>query len=164
MINEDIVLAPETFDRFCDLVYQKAGIKLGPQKEALVSARIGKRLRKLGLNSYEEYLRVVAEDKAGDELVEMLNAISTNVTHFYREDRHFDLLGQYLKRWESEGQTGFKIWCAASSTGEEPYTIAITVKDALRDSSDVKILATDISTKVLGLAKEGLYAPRQMEK
>ncbi len=159
-----MVLAPETFHRFCDLVYQKAGIKLGPQKEALVSSRLSKRMRKLGYSDFEHYYEFVSKDPSGEEVIEMLNAISTNVTHFFRENRHFDLLGQYLRHWEAQGQTSFRIWCAASSTGEEPYSIAMTVKDSLRDCSDVKILATDISTKVLAIAKEGLYSLRNMEK
>jgi chemotaxis protein methyltransferase CheR len=164
MATDGMVLAPETFVRFCELVYRKAGIKLGSQKEALVSARVGKRMRKLGLTDFETYYRLVSKDETGEELVELLNAISTNVTHFFRESRHFDFLGQSLKRWEAEGQTRFRIWCAASSTGEEPYSIAITVKESLRDCPDIKILATDISTKVLGLARDGLYSMRQMEK
>lgn len=161
---EETVLSSKTFDRFCNLVYDKAGIKLGPQKEALVSARIGKRMRKLGINNFEEYYHLVENDATGEELVEMLNAISTNVTHFFRENRHFEILAGLLRKWEAEGQNSFKIWCAASSTGEEPYSIAMTVKEALHNSSDVKILATDISTKVLNLAKAGVYEERHVEK
>jgi len=160
----DAVLSARMFERFCDLVYAKAGIKLGPQKEALVSARIGKRMRTLGVPDFEAYYRYVEEDASGEELVEMLNAISTNVTHFFRESRHFDLLADLLRSWEAEGQTTFRIWCAASSTGEEPYSIAMTARSALRNGADVKILATDISTKVLAIAKEGLYAQRHLEK
>lgn len=158
------VLDAKTFQKFCDLVYRCAGIHLGPQKEALVSARIGKRLRKLGFQDFEAYYQFVEADTEGGELVEMLNAISTNVTHFFREPRHFELLGQLLKRWAAEGRDSVRIWCAASSTGEEPYTLAMTVREAIPDCRDVKILATDISTKVLAHAKAGVYEARHIEK
>ncbi len=164
MSFDEKILAPKTFRRFCDLVYAKAGIKLGSNKEALVAARVGKRMRKLGLTDFEDYCNLAEQDSSGAELVELLNAISTNVTHFFRESRHFELLGRFLREWENQGQTSFRIWCAASSTGEEPYSIAITVKDALRDIRDVKILATDISTRVLERARDGLYAVRQVDK
>ncbi|HAS83963.1 MAG TPA: chemotaxis protein CheR [Verrucomicrobia bacterium] len=157
-------LSPETFQRFCDYVYEKAGIRLGPQKEALVSARMGKRMRSLGLSRYEDYLRTVKEDTTGDELVEMLNAISTNLTYFFREGQHFKIMESLLRQWSSEGQTRFRIWCAASSTGEEPYTIAMTARAVLGESCDVKILATDISTRALAVARRGQYEPRHMEK
>jgi chemotaxis protein methyltransferase CheR len=152
------------FERFCRLVYDKAGIALGPQKESLVSSRIGKRMRQLGIADFESYYRCVEEDASGEELVEMLNAISTNVTHFFREPRHFEILRDRLRQWEAAGQSSYRIWCAAASTGEEPYTIAMTVRSALRDARDVKILATDISTKVLRIAKAGAYEARHLEK
>lgn len=157
-------LSPKTFQRFCALVYDKAGIHLGPQKEALVAARMGKRMRTLGLQSYEEYLDLVKNDAAGDEVAEMLNAISTNVTSFFREEHHFRLLTDLLREWRSEGQRSFRIWSAAASTGEEPYTIAMTAKAALGDARDVKILGTDISTRALGVARQGRYEARHLEK
>ena len=161
---DELTLSPKMFERFCRLVYDKAGIALGPQKEALVSARIGKRMRALGLATYEDYYRRVEDDASGEELVEMLNAISTNVTHFFREARHFEILRDLLRQWEAAGQSSYRVWCAAASTGEEPYTIAMTLRSSLRDASDVKILATDISTKVLQIAKAGVYEARHLEK
>ncbi len=157
-------LSPEMFLKFCELVYEKAGIHLGPQKEALVASRMGKRMRALGLSRYEEYYHLVKADDAGDELVEMLNAISTNVTYFFREERHFVVLKDLLSKWHAEGQNTFRIWCAASSTGEEPYSIAMTVRSVLPESIDVKILATDISTRALNVAKAGVYEARHIEK
>lgn len=146
-----------TFRHFCDLIYEKAGIKLGTGKQSLVEARLGKRMRKLGIGSYREYLHLIEQDEASDEVIEMLDAISTNTTHFFRESEHFDRLRQLLQDWEAQGQRRFRIWCAASSTGEEPYTIAMTVREALANTQDIKILATDISTKVLRLASQGVY-------
>lgn len=157
-------LDPKTFRKFCDLIYEKAGIKLGEKKEALVSARLGKRMRLLGIQSYSEYFEYVEKDEEGAEIVELLNAISTNVTHFFREEHHFTQLAEMLGMWRDGGQHEFRIWCAASSTGEEPYSIAMTAKEALGDACSVKMLATDISTKVLMYAKRGEYEFRKMEK
>ncbi len=157
-------LSPKMFQRFGDLVYEKAGIHLGPQKEALVAARMGKRMRVLGIRRYEEYYDLVRNDNTGEELEQMLNAISTNVTYFFREDKHFHLLTGMLRKWNDEGQSSFRIWSAAASTGEEPYTIAMTAKAALGEGRDVKILGTDISTRALGVAREGRYEPRHLEK
>jgi chemotaxis protein methyltransferase CheR len=153
----------QTFDQFCELIYAKAGIRLGPGKQSLVTARLGKRLRKLGLAGYRDYLAFVEADATGDELVELLNAISTNTTHFFREEAHFERLGGLLRNWAQAGQNRFRLWCAASSTGEEPYTIAMTVRESLRDIRDVRILATDLSTRVLHLARQGIYARPQVE-
>ena len=163
-MTETPLLDKKTFNKFCRLIYDKAGIKLNEKKEALVSARVGKRMRKLGINDYNQYFTHVERDETGEELVELLNAISTNTTHFYREAYHFEMLTEIIKGWEQQGQHKFRIWCAAASTGEEPYTLAITLKEALRDVRDTKILATDISTKVLNIAKEGIYPKKQLEK
>ncbi len=164
MNNAAIELSPRMFNQFCDLVYAKAGIHLGPQKEALVAARIGKRMRLLGLRRYQDYYHLVETDTTGAELVEMLNAISTNVTYFFREDRHFELLTGWMRAWHAQGQQSFRIWSAAASTGEEPYTIAMTVRTALPHVSDIKILCTDISTRALGVARAGLYSADRLQK
>ena len=153
-----------TYDKFRQLIYDKSGIKLGDQKEALVSSRIGKRMRELGITDPREYLQWVLNDDSGQELVQLLDVISTNVTSFYREPQHFDLLDSLLRKWWSEGQRKFRIWSAASSTGEEPYTIAVVVMEALgTQASDVKILATDISTRVLEQCRRGEYDRNRVE-
>jgi chemotaxis protein methyltransferase CheR len=147
-----------TFDKFRTLVYGKSGIALGDQKEALVSARIAKRMRALDIASQEEYYEAVVRDRSGGELVHLIDSISTNFTSFFREPVHFEILAKLLAKWKSQGQRRFRIWCAAASTGEEPYTLAMTVSEALGDlGADVKILATDISTRVLQNCREGLY-------
>jgi len=157
-------LDPKTFRRFAELIYAKSGIKLGPQKEALVQARVRKRMRHLNVNSYKDYLNIVAEDATGREIVELLDAIATNVTHFFREERHFRFLSETLKKWSKAGQTRFRLWSAACSSGEEPFSMAMTVLESLPASSDVKILATDISTKILAKAKQGEYLLRNIGK
>ncbi len=152
------------FERFRDLIYQKSGISLGPQKAALVSARVGKRMRALGIDDYADYLDYVSNDASGQEIVQLLDVISTNVTSFYREPRHFDLLTELLQEWRNKKQTRYRIWCAAASTGEEPYTIGITAIEALRNySCDFKLLATDISTRVLQVCKQGRYPASKVE-
>lgn len=153
-----VELDSRTFRSIQNLVYVRSGIKLGEGKQSLVSARLSKRLQGLGLSSYDEYLRYVEADD-GEEIVQMLDAISTNVTHFYREPKHFELVTQLVKAWLDKGQTKFRFWSAASSTGEEPYTLAMTLAECFEGHSgiDWKILATDISTRVLNIAKRGEY-------
>ena len=135
-------LTARQFKRFSDLVYQECGINLHDGKQQLLTARLGKRLRSTGVNSVDQYLKILEEDN--QELINFLDAISTNHTYFFRENHHFECL-----------QNGhFKIWCAASSSGEEPYSIAI---DCLEKGFSPTILATDISTNVLRIAKGGVY-------
>ena len=149
---------PRTFHRIAELVYAKAGIVLSEKKEALVAARIGKRMRKLGLTRYRDYLALLEKAPEDGEPIEMLNAISTNVTQFFREPTHFDRLAGWLARWHAAGQTRFRIWCAAASTGEEPYCLAMMVREHLPPTADVRILATDLSTRALAEACAGVYA------
>ena len=157
------VMRRETFDRLRELVYRRSGITLGEGKESLVRARVSKRMRTLGLHDYAAYLARVEEDLAGNELIELLDVISTNVTSFFREDQHFRLLSTLLARRLDEGQRRFRLWSAACSTGEEPYTMAITAREASgAEAVDLRILATDLSTKVLGRAIEGIYAPKDV--
>jgi len=162
-VTVDSTIDMPTFRKFAGLIYAQAGIKLGPCKRALVCARVAKRMRRLGIQKHRDYLRVVEEDETGTEAVELLNAISTNVTQFFREERHFGLLDGFLKRWEAEGQSRFRIWCAACATGEEPYSVAIAVSEALASTYDARILATDLSTQALARAREGAYEPRYVE-
>ncbi len=153
----------KTFNRFRELVHAKSGISLGDQKETLVSARISRRMRELRLERYEEYYDAVVRDASGQELVQLIDSISTNVTSFFREPAHFDLLGELLAKWKAAGQSRFRIWCAAASTGEEPYTMAIAVAESIGDCDvDAKILATDISTRALQRCKDGYYGQQQV--
>jgi len=130
------------FKRFSDLVYHECGINLHDGKQQLLQARLAKRLRSTGINSVDEYLRVLESDD--QELIDFLDAISTNHTFFFRESRHFECLENSHRN----------IWCAASSSGEEPYSIAI---DCLEKGFKPTILATDISTRVLQTGKRGIY-------
>ena len=134
--------------KFIQLVYDNCGINLHDGKQQLLWARLSKRLRATGINSVEEYLNLLESDSR--ELMEFLDAISTNHTFFFRESRHFDLLGK-------EHQD---IWCAASSSGEEPYSIAI---NCLEKNIKATILATDLSANVLQMVKNVVY-PLDMAK
>lgn len=155
---------PALFKKFCELIHTTCGIALTDAKESLLTARMSKRIRALGLSSEQEYFAFVTDPKNSNEIIQFVDVISTNVTSFFREAEHFDILSKMLQLWESKGQTSFRIWCAASSSGEEPYTIAITAKESLQNpNSTVKILATDISTKVLQQAIEGKY-PKEKTK
>lgn len=145
------------FKKYRDLIYKTSGIFLSDNKESLLTARIGKRLRTLGIQDYERYYKYVLEDKTENELSELLNAISTNVTHFFRESRHFEFLAEGVSAASRNGAKALKIWCAASSSGEEPYSIAITILENLQAPMKVEIIASDISTKVLQTAKFGAY-------
>ncbi len=150
----------QTFLRFRDLVYEKSGITLRDGKETLVAARIGKRMTALGLQDPMDYLNFVTRDQSGEEVVTLLDAISTNVTSFFREVDHFDFLKQAVSAGLTHNRKEFRFWSAACSSGEEPYTIAMIMDRMLRDhggAASFKILATDISTVVLRKALEGSY-------
>jgi chemotaxis protein methyltransferase CheR len=150
------------YNQFRELVYEKAGIHLGEKKEALINARVAKRLRELRMDDYRSYLQYVVNDPSGEELVHLLDVISTNVTSFFREANHFDTLRELMCKWLGEGQRRFRYWSAACSTGEEPYTMAMVALEAAAHShADIRILATDISTRVLEKARAGLYPPEK---
>jgi chemotaxis protein methyltransferase CheR len=151
----------KTFNQFRTLVYDRSGIALGEGKETLVSARIGKRMRTLGIQSPRAYLQYVLDQE--EEIVHLLNCISTNFTSFFRENEHFDFLARTVRGWLADGQRRLRIWSAASSTGEEPYTVAMVVREAAEGREvDAKVLATDISTRVLEKAHQGVYRQEQV--
>ncbi len=148
-------------DRFRELVYEVSGIHLGANKEALVSTRISKRMRVLNLSTPEAYLAHVEQNNDG-EVVQLIDAIATNVTSFFREADHFAFLSEVCRQWHAGGQRRFRLWSAASSSGEEPYSIAMTMLDTVGTECDTRILATDISTKILNQAVEGVYDARRV--
>jgi chemotaxis protein methyltransferase CheR len=157
-------MGPKLFRRFCDIAYEKSGITLKPGKEALVAARIAKRQRALGIPTAKAYLEYLESEDNEGELIFFLDAISTNYTHFFREKVHFDQLAEEVQFGICNGQKRLRIWSAASSTGEEPYSIIMTVLEVLeRSDFDFRLLATDISTQVLAKAHAGVYMPPQLE-
>ncbi len=156
-------LGDTEFDALRRIIHDKVGIVLKANKHALVEARVNKRLRSLKINDFAEYLDFLRRDESGRELVSLIDAISTNVTRFYREADHFDFLKQVVSEWAASGRRKLRFWSAACSSGEEPYSMAITLRDAVPVGVDMKILATDISTKVLVEAHEGVYPRRILE-
>ena len=150
-------LAPALFREISRTVYEVAGIRLREGKEALVRSRLAKRIRQLGLSGFESYLARVRGDASGRELAEMVDLLTTNKTSFFRESAHFDFLRERLL--PSLGNGPVRIWSAGCSSGEEPYTMAMVVRDVWPGSErrDVKILATDISRRVLAIAEAGEY-------
>jgi len=155
----------QMFRQFAEIAYARAGIRLNEGKESLVSARIAKRIRALALGGEQAYLDFLQADTSGEEVVQFLDVISTNFTSFLREPEHFDLLAAHLRARAGDGRRDFSIWCAASSTGEEPYSLAITALEALAGASaTIRILATDISTRVLEAAGRGVYDAARLEK
>jgi chemotaxis protein methyltransferase CheR len=146
------------FERVRRLIYQRAGISLHPGKQAMVYSRLSRRLRQLGHRSFGSYLQWLeaAGGEAGQaEWQEFVNCLTTNLTSFFREEHHFGLLAAELA--QRRGQR-LRLWCNAASTGEEPYSLAMTVLEALGAAAGVEILCSDIDTKVLAAAERGVYA------
>jgi chemotaxis protein methyltransferase CheR len=152
------------FEKISRLVYEQCGIFLHEGKKELVKARLSKRLRAGGYKSFTDYYHYVTTNEGTEELISMIDSISTNLTSFFREESHFVRLRHILLAVsEKSGHRGtnnsFKIWSAGCSTGEEPYTLAITITEAVGQKPlEASILATDISTKVLKVAEAGIYA------
>ena len=147
------------FEKISRFVHEFCGINLHDGKRELVKARLGKRLRQGKFSSFSDYFKFVMTDEGTDELVEMIDSLSTNLTSFFREPAHFERLTEILKDMAtSKKKLALRFWSAGCSTGEEPYTLAIVVQEALAGrNDDVKILATDISTKVLRKAVTAIY-------
>ena len=157
------------FRRLRELIHAHTGIALSEHKRALVCARLARRLRHHRLESFADYCRLLHEqDPRGEELVEMINCITTNKTEFYRETHHFRFLAeQAFPRLRARGgPRRIRLWSAGTATGEEAYTLAITVREAfpLTESWDIRILATDIDTRVLAQGEEGEYTLDQAER
>ncbi len=155
----DIELSDVQFRKISQLIYDMCGIKLCPGKEGLVKSRLSKRLRALGISSFDAYLEHVRNDRSGKELITLIDCLTTNKTNFFREVQHFDFLRSHiLPPFRTEGRK-MRIWSAGCSSGEEPYSIAILLREEWPsvDQFDVRILATDISTRVLDLATTAVY-------
>jgi chemotaxis protein methyltransferase CheR len=149
-------LSSREFDEISRLAFETAGIDLRDGKQELVQARLGKKIREGKFGSFQEYYRHVQADESGDELVALLDALTTNFTSFLREPAHFDFLRKTILP-SLRGQ--IRIWSAACSTGEEPYTIVFSILEELGMPalSRISLLASDISTRVLAKAKRGAY-------
>ncbi|MDD2883433.1 MAG: chemotaxis protein CheR [Dechloromonas sp.] len=150
------------FERVRKLIYQHAGISLSPVKKDMVYSRLARRLRALNKRSFTEYLDGL-ERHGGDEWERFVNSLTTNLTSFFREPHHFPIFADHLRRLGT--RRPIRIWCSAASTGEEPYSIAITVAETFGlEVSHVSIVASDLDTNVLATAQKGVYPIERVEK
>ncbi len=152
-------LSEELFNKFARLIYKEAGIYLKPSKNILVSNRLRKRIKKLDLNSYDEYYDFLLTNKK--EIINFINAISTNETYFFRNLKQMNALKNTILPMISKKNEKVKIWSAGCSTGEEPYSLSI-ISDMLKLNNKVEIIASDINTEVIKEAKQGIYGIRKL--
>ena len=156
LVEQEFAFAVTDFERVRvrALIHQRAGINLQPGKQAMVYSRLSRRLRETGHRSFGAYLQWLESHPAhNDEWQAFVNCLTTNLTAFFREDHHFGALIQDLRQHSG----ALRIWCNAASTGEEPYSISMTVAESLGADAPVRILATDIDTLVLDTARRGVY-------
>jgi chemotaxis protein methyltransferase CheR len=165
IIPGEFVLSRDDFDRISQMIYADAGIHLAEGKAALVYARLAKRLRALRMQAFRDYCDLVSSPEGASERQEMLTSLTTNVTRFFREPHHFEHLKMHVLPPLAQRRSRIRLWSAACSTGQEPYSIAFTLLSLWPDAAkhDVKILATDIDRNVLAAAEAGVYAESLLE-
>ena len=162
----EFVFTRDDFVRIKSLIYRHAGISLSDAKTDMVYSRIGRRLRALNMSSFKQYLDALEQQNRAEEWQAFTNALTTNLTSFFREEHHFPILAEHLVKMAAQkpGQI-IRIWCSAASTGEEPYSIAITACEAFNSlKPPVEIIATDIDTNVLTTAVAGVYPIDRIKK
>jgi chemotaxis protein methyltransferase CheR len=151
----------QDFERVRKLIYERAGISLSEAKQDMVYSRLARRLRARGLQRFSDYLTLLTEGDAA-EWEAFTNALTTNLTSFFREAHHFPILAEHARR---HAHRRFDVWCCACSTGEEPYSIAITLAETFaRLDAPVSIIASDLDTQVLAKAAEGVYSIERIDR
>ncbi len=160
--DREFVFTAKDFERVRQLIYDHAGISLNPSKQDMVYSRLARRLRATGINNFRDYLALLeSNDEA--EWQAFVNALTTNLTSFFREPHHFPLLAEHALK--QKGRHPISLWCSAASTGEEPYSMAMTMVDAFGSfTPPVAIVATDLDTNVLAKAEAGVYPVERIEK
>ncbi|MEY8875081.1 MAG: CheR family methyltransferase [Leptothrix sp. (in: b-proteobacteria)] len=156
--DQEFTLTKADFERIRQLIYQRAGISLHAGKQAMVYSRLSRRLRETGYRSFSDYLGWLEGGSGAspeDECQEFVNSLTTNLTSFFREEHHFHALVDDLR---ARSGRPLRIWCNAASTGEEPYSLAMTVVETLGAPAQVKLVCSDIDTKVLQTAQRGVYS------
>lgn len=154
MQDREFVWTSADFDRVQAMIYKRAGISLHDGKHAMVYSRLSRRLRDTGHQSFRDYLTWV-ESTDGPEWQEFVNALTTNLTSFFREHHHFEIFEDYLK--SKPAGASWRVWCSAASTGEEPYSIVMAAMEALGARANFSLMASDIDSKVLATAARGVY-------
>jgi chemotaxis protein methyltransferase CheR len=158
-VNSEFLLTDSDFSKIRTLIHRRAGIALGEQKRQMVYSRLSRRLRELRMPEFSTYLDMLESRQDGDEWQSFINSLTTNLTSFFREAHHFPVLAEHVRKTAQP----VTVWCAAASTGEEPYSIAITLIEALGErASAAKIIATDIDTAVLAKASAGVFTAEQV--
>ncbi|HHG90339.1 MAG TPA: protein-glutamate O-methyltransferase CheR [Devosia sp.] len=172
MAEAEVALSDREFDKIRDRIYRIAGISLGDAKRTLVVSRLSKLVRTKGLNSFDAYVDFLDKEATADEKQTFVNALTTNLTRFYREGHHFDHLVDYVRRLiagphhkSADGKARLRIWSAGCSTGQEPYTIAMCLMQHFPQlrNWDFRILATDVDTNVVATAAAGTYPQSDLE-
>ncbi len=171
-ISHLITITDREYRMLCELIYDKFGINLGEQKRSLVTGRLNTVLKKLGFDQFNKYYEYILSDRTGKALDTLINRISTNHTYFNREKDHFDfftgtVLSEITTIMKRAKRKDLRIWCPGCSSGEEPYMLAILLSEYFNKQLslwDVKILATDISDRVLTIAKNGVYLDENTNK
>lgn len=156
-------LTQADFLRIRRFMYEASGVDLSPSKHAMVEARLTKRVSQLGLRGFSEYWNVVSAPESEAERQHVINALSTNETYFFREPDHFSWLAEFARANQTPGQP-FRVWSAAASSGEEAYSAAISLTEALGEKGAFEILATDINTEVLKEARSAIYPRDEVRK
>lgn len=156
-----IPLTDADFKYISKLIYQKAGIVLADNKREMVYNRLARRVQSLSFDNFTDYLRFLEVNPTNDEWQNFTNALTTNLTSFFRESHHFDILKEHALK----SRSSYKVWSAAASTGEEPYSIAITLADVYNGKHDAfQVIASDIDTNVLQVAENGIYKLEQIKE
>jgi chemotaxis protein methyltransferase CheR len=162
MAERDFEFTSADFTRIRELIHRRAGISLSDHKRDMAYSRLARRLRARGLDNFRHYLDLLESEQDPAEWEAFTNALTTNLTAFFREAHHFPLLADFVKRRERP----VSVWCSAASTGEEPYSIAMTLIEALGDSAarQASVLATDVDTQVLAKGEAGVYSLEQVKQ
>jgi chemotaxis protein methyltransferase CheR len=157
LVEQEYQLRPADFERIRALIHQRAGISLHAGKQAMVYSRLSRRLRETGQRSFAGYLQALDSNGNEAEWQEFINCLTTNLTSFFREEHHFHALVDDLRARAALRAGSLRLWCSAASTGEEPYSLAMTTVEALGASATAKIVCSDIDTRVLATAQRGVY-------
>jgi chemotaxis protein methyltransferase CheR len=153
--DQGFALTAADFDLICRLIYRRAGISLNAGKQAMVYSRLARRLRDTGHESFAAYLHWLERGGDDGEWQQFVNCLTTNLTAFFREEHHFQVLVEDLR---ARSTRPLRLWCNAASTGEEPYSLAMTVLETLGAAAPARLICTDIDTQVLATAQRGVYA------
>jgi chemotaxis protein methyltransferase CheR len=164
---DNSILDARSFQKIADIAYQDSGLQLVSEKTSMIQSRLRKRLNSLGMTSFAEYSEFIGSETGHEERRHMISALTTNVSHFFRESHHFEILkARFSSSLLSRLRAGdrLRIWSAGSSNGQEAYSIAMTLIETIPDvlDFDVRILATDIDPQVIAFAREGVYPERMM--